>query len=268
MKEEDLIKKLENAELPSIGTPGHQRRLKMALLSAGYPQRRQGFALPVFTTIIKGGIGIIMKGLLAKQQVWKTATVAMVAVALILGLSLAMPFTTDSACAQAEEITMNSASVKEALGGGEIEVVRIDIGDVVGTGKVILKGEAGSSILAEVDLKANKVTKMAAVTADDQIAIEIAKADPKVRELLDSGATIGEVSTMYVCGAIGNVATGETEDFSETLVMVEINGTEDSHVAYINLAEGKVDRLLKSVPMDPPSGTISFSIPDVDMEAQ
>ena len=267
MKEEELIKKLENAELPSIEMPGHQRRLKMALLSAGYPQRRQGFALPVFITIIKGGRDIIMKGfLVSRQPVWKTATVAIVAVALILGLSLAMPFTTDSACAQAEEITKNSASVKEALGGGEVQVVRIDIGDVIGTGKVIAKGEAGS-VLAEVDLKANRVTKMATFVADDQIAIEIAKADPRVKELLDSGATIGEVSTMYVCGVMGNAATGETEDFSETLVMVDINGTEDSHVAYIDLVEGKVERLLKSVPMmDPPSGTESFSIQDKEAQ--
>jgi hypothetical protein len=52
------------------------------------------------------------------------------------------------------------------------------------------------------------------------------------------------------------------EDISETLVMVDINGTEGSYVAYIDLAEGKVERLLKSVPMDPPSGLESFSIPD------
>ena len=63
------------------------------------------------------------------------------------------------------------------------------------------------------------------------------------------------------------VATGETEDISETLVMVDINGTEDSHVAYIDLAEGKVERLFKSVPMmDPPSGTESFSIPDKEAQ--
>jgi hypothetical protein len=257
MKEEDLIKKLENVELPDIKLQDHQRRLRMALLDAGYPERQRE------THIIKGVKGKMIKGLVSRQPVWKTVTVAVAAVALVIGLSLAMPFTSDSACAQAEEITRNSAEVKAALGGGEVQVVSIDIGDIPETGKVIAKGEAGS-LLAEVDLIANKVTKMSTFEVDDQIAIEIAQADPQVKGLLDSGATIGEVSMMYICGVMGNVATGETEDISETLVMVDINGTEDSYVAYIDLAEGKVERLLKAVSMpgEPPSGTETYSIPD------
>jgi hypothetical protein len=261
MKEDDLIKKLENAALPDIKLKDHQRRLRMALLDYGYRNRQRKAA--IFESIFKGVKDTMIKGLVSRQPVWKIATVGL-ALVIILGLSITIPsLRTESVYAQAEEIAKNSASVKEALGGGEIQVVRIDISDMAGTGKVIAKGEAGS-VLAEVDLKANKV--MATFVADDQRVIEIAKADPKVKELLDSGATIGEVSTMYISGSMGNVATGEMEDISETLVMVGINGTEGSYVAYIDLAEGNVERLLKSVPMDPPSGLESFSIPDKEAQ--
>jgi hypothetical protein len=260
MKEEDLIKKLENVELPDIKFQGHQRRLRMALLDTGYLNRQQGATLiELAKSKVKGVKSTMIKGLVARQPVWKTAVVGL-ALVIILGLSITIPsLRTESVYAQAEEITKSSASVKEALGGGEIQVVRIDISDMAGTGTVIAKGDAGS-VLTEVDLKANKVT--ATFVVDDQRVIEIAKADPQVKDLLDSGATIGEVSTMYISGANGNVATGESENISETLVMVDINGTEDSYVAYIDLAEGKVERLLKTMSMDSPSGPEFSSIPD------
>jgi len=41
MKEEELIKRLENVELPEIELQSHRRRLRMALLDAGYLQRQR-----------------------------------------------------------------------------------------------------------------------------------------------------------------------------------------------------------------------------------
>lgn len=268
MKEDDLIKKLENTELPDIRLQGHQRRLRMALLEHGYRRRQREVAVfDLVKSIFKGVKDTMIKGLISRQPVWKTATVGILALALVLGLSLTIPsLSTESAYAQAEEIVQNSPEVHEVLGpDGEIQVVRIDIEDLTGTGEVIANGEAGS-VLARVDLKANKVTEMTSFVVDDQRAIEIAEADPKVKELLDSGATIGEVSTMCVYGVMGNVATGETEDISETLVMVNINGAEDSYIAYIDLAEGKVERLLKTVSMEQPSGVESSFIPDEEAQ--
>ena len=264
MKEEDLIKKLENVELPDIKLQGHQRRLRMALLEDGYRKRQRGVAIfDLVKSIIKGVKGTMIKGLVSRQPVWKMAAVGL-ALVIILGLSITIPsLKTESVYAQAEEIAKNSSEVKAALGGGEIEVVRIDISDMAGTGTVIAKGEAGS-VLTEVDLKANKV--MATFVADDQRVIEIAQADPKVKDLLDSGATIGEVSTMNIYGSMGNVATGETEDISETLVAVDINGTEDTYVAYIDVAEGKVKILLKTVSMDSPAGPEFSCIPDKEAQ--
>lgn len=245
MKEEDLIKKLENIELPDIKLQSHQRRLRKALFDADYIRKRRGITiLELAKSKIIGVKDTMIRSLVSRQPVWKTATVSILALALVFGLSLAIPaLTTESVYAQASKIVRNNPEVKTALGGGEIEVVRIDIRDAAG--KVIAKGEAGT-VLAEVDLNSDKVTAVVTIVVDEQIAIDIAKADPGIKELLDLGATIGEVTTMYVYGEMGNVVTGETENFSETLVMVEIKGSEKSYTAHVDLAKGKVTRLTEA----------------------
>lgn len=270
MKEEDLINKLENVELPDINLQGHQRRLRMALLDAGYLKRqREDTILELVKFKIKGVKDTMIRGLISQQPVWKTATFAVVAVALVIGLSLTIPsLTTESVYAQAEEIAMNSASVKEALGGGEIQVIEINITDDTGT--VIAKGEAGF-VSAELDLNTNSVIDVATFVVDEQAAIDIAKADPKVKELLDAGATMGDVSTMCISGAMGNVATGETEYFSEAYITLELTDSENIYTIRVDMREGKVVDLteisLDAISNEPPGpATVTFSIPDSETD--
>lgn len=45
MNKDDLIKKLENLDLPEVELPSHQRRLKMALLSSGYWKEKNAMSL-------------------------------------------------------------------------------------------------------------------------------------------------------------------------------------------------------------------------------
>lgn len=45
MNKNDLIKKLENLDLPEANLPSHQRRLKMALLNSGYWKERTSMSL-------------------------------------------------------------------------------------------------------------------------------------------------------------------------------------------------------------------------------
>lgn len=45
MNKDDLIKKLENLDLPEIELPSHQRRLKMALLNSGYFKKQTTMSL-------------------------------------------------------------------------------------------------------------------------------------------------------------------------------------------------------------------------------
>ena len=270
MKEEDLIKKLENIELPDIKLQGHQRRLRMALLDAGYLKRQRKDIIPgLITYKIKGVKDTMMKRLISQQPVWKTVTVAAAAVALILGLNLGgASLSMKSDYAQAQEIAENSTVVYEVLGadGEEIEVTVIDIEDYMGT---VMAQSGNNSVLAKINLETEEVTEVTNLVVDEQAAIEIAKADPRVKALLDAGATISGVSTMYVHGVTGNVATGEIEEFSEALVTVQIVGSESIHEARIDLNERKVTSLTER-PLfgiaEAPSSVESFSIPDFEAD--
>ena len=253
MKEEELIKKLQNAKLPDIKLQSHQSRLKMALLDAGYPQKQRGVAFrELAKSKLKGVKDTMIRGLISRQPIWKTATVGILALALVIGLSLTIPsLTAESAYAQAAEIAQNSPEVQAALGAdGEVQTINIvEIDLIDGTGIVIAQGKAAAIVSVTVDLEAKRVTEVIPLVelteAGKQEAIDIAKADPRVQELLDAGATIGEVFTMYISGVMGNVETGEIEEFSEALVTVEIKG-ENIYVAHVDLAAGQLVRLTET----------------------
>jgi hypothetical protein len=265
MREEELIKEMENVELPDIELQSHRRRLRMALLDAGYHQRRRRYAFPeIIIIFIKGVIETMIKGLVSRQPVWKTATVSIIAVALVLGLSLTLPQSSNSVYAQAEEITQNDPGVKAALGGGEVQVVKIDITDNEGT--VLAKGKTGI-VSVSVDFKANKVTEVETYKIDEQVAIDIVKDDPRVKELISAGAMIGEVSTIYLSGQTGNVKTGEFGEFVEIIVMVEIVQGETGYIARVDMNEGIITSLTdKSSDTTPPGLPKSFSIPDTQAQ--
>ena len=268
MKREDLIKRLEDTEPPQAELPGYQQRLKTALLNADYLHREQRGVtiLELAKSILKGAKDTMIKSLISRQPVWKTATVAVLAVALVLGLSFAIPsLTADSVYVQAEEIAKNSPEVLTAVGEvGDIQV--IDISDMEGT--VIAQGENGSA-LAKINLASGEVTEVVNFNIDEQAAIEIAEADAGVQELLDAGATISGVSTMYMQGVAGNVATGEFEAFCEARVMVEIIGSDGTnYAAHIDLDTGRVTGITETAETDalliPASGIESVPDPLVD----
>ncbi len=147
----------------------------------------------------------MIRGLVSRQPVWKTAVTSVLTLTLVIGLSLTIP----------------SLST-------------------------IAKGENGV-VSANADLKKEDVTKVVNITEltaeEKQEAIDIAKADPRVKELLDMGAMISKVSPMFSYSMI-NVETGEMEKISETFVKVVIEGNEKIYVAYVVLAEGNVVKLM------------------------
>jgi len=244
MKEEELIRKLENVELPDIKLQSHQRQLRMALLAAGYLKRQRGVTILELTkSKVKGVKDVMIKGLVSRQPIWKTVVFGTLALALVIGLSLTIPtHSTDSA--YAADIVQKSPEVQAALGDGEVEVVKVIVID--GKAIVIAKGKKGI-VKADVDLKTRDVTdveKMTVTTAEGkQEAIDIAKADPRVKELLDTGAMISIVSSTWYYGMM-NLETGEIEEVSDTFVKVVIEGVEKNYVAYVDLSEGKVIKLI------------------------
>jgi len=278
MRKKELINKLESIRLPEIELQSHQRRLRMALLNAGYLQRQREVAiLDLAKSKVKGGIDTMIRGLVSRQPVWKTAVVSMLALVLVGGLSLAIPsLSTKSAYAQAADIAQNSPEVHAALGDEEVQVVKV-IKLVDDKGTVICEGTMGRLVTAEVDLESKEVTNVKVAIeivdmpelseADEQEAINIAKADPRVKELLDQGASIGMVFPMYSFGMRTNIETGETEEFSGMLVRVAIELGEKRWLAHVDLVEGKVVRLIEIETLMP-VGTFKLGDFEVDEEGR
>jgi len=151
----------------------------------------------------------MMRGLVSRQPIWKTAIVSVLALTLVIGLSLTiLSLSTEST--HAADIAKNNSKIKSAFNDGDIT-------------------------------KAVKITELTA--EGKQEAIDIAKADPRIKELLDMGTMISKVSPMFSYSMI-NVETGEIVEISDTFVKVVIRGVETNYVAYVNLSEGKVVKLI------------------------
>jgi hypothetical protein len=151
----------------------------------------------------------MMRGLVSRQPIWKTAIVSVLALTLVIGLSLTiLSLSTEST--HAADIAKNNPKIKSAFNDGDIT-------------------------------KAVKITELTA--EGKQEAIDIAKADPRIKELLDMGTMISKVSPMFSYSMI-NVETGEIVEISDTFVKVVIRGVETNYVAYVNLSEGKVVKLI------------------------
>lgn len=122
----------------------------------------------------------------------------------------------------------------------------ISIGVIVTALLLIAPGCALES-LTETESNDTPTTPVPESTmTDEQRAIGIAKADPRVKELLDKGASIGKVSPVSFRTRL-NSETGETEEFSGTLVRVEIERGEKSWTAYVDLG-GELVMLVETTP--------------------
>jgi hypothetical protein len=236
MNDEEIIRKLENAELPEIELKGHRQWLRTALLDAGFLKRQPVGAVRV---ALKKATGTIARGLSSRQPVWKIASVSALVLALALALSLTLPLLpADSVYAQAIDIAMSSPEVQAALGGTEnIEVIEVILDDSGGSVTLLIKGDAGF-FTAEVDLGSGRVIYVSVLPelteAERQAVINIAEADPEVRELLDKGAEIVRISPRYYDDMI-----------EQEIVRVVVEKDEEVWFALIDLDEGRVLRFTK-----------------------
>ena len=242
MREEELIKKLENIDLPEIELQSHRRRLKTALLQSQCFEERPGKAA-VLESKVQGGINML-KGLISWRPVWKPALVSALALALIIGFALFVPSPfVPSPEVLAANIAQNSPEVRAALGGDEVETLKVvSIKDDMAT--VIVEGKMGGIVTALVDLHTKIVTEAVGgpklTDEEKEKALSIVKADPRVRELLDRGAVIAMILPMYVHASGTNQETGEIEEISETWAQVWINLGNKQWGAQVDLIRGKV----------------------------
>ncbi len=240
MKDKDLIKKLENVELPEVELPSHQRRLKMALLESGYLRTRQSATvLDRIKNRIKGGIDTIMGIFVSRRPVWQTVLVSAMAIALIAGLSITLPsLFGQSDTALAAEIAQNSPEVMAALGSeGISEVEVLEIKDGMATIRV--GGTMGTIITVEVDLLTKVVTEVFGgpqlTDEEKETALNILSADPRVQVLFAQGAVIHvllpiEFTLIAVSG----------EEVTETWAQAWINLGDKQYGAKVDLIRGRV----------------------------
>lgn len=192
MKQEDLIKKLEELKTPNIEIQSHQQELKRALLNSGYFKEKPSM-------------------LWTKKIV--PATIALVLI-VVLGLTVVNPRLQQ---AKAAEIAKNDPRIKELIQeyGIEIQEVKLQDGkayvlltfpeerlltDKLAPTYGVVSSQAGETIfftgsVAEVDLKQKKVAKIELLTeksislspltqAEQSRAIEILQTEPAIQQLV------------------------------------------------------------------------------------
>jgi len=127
------------------------------------------------------------------------------AVIIITLLLVTQPWVMKSPEALAASIVRSSPEVREALNGKEIKEVEVTTSVVDDKGNVLmmLVRTEERAIATSVDLDTKRVTEIVRVSVpdfqpgDEQRALDIAKADPRVQELLAQGGIIGEVHLAY-----------------------------------------------------------------------
>lgn len=249
MGEEELIKKLENVELPDIELQGHQRRLRMALLESRYFKEQPKVAIFSQTkSKMKGGIDML-KGLISWRPVWKPALVSALAIALIVGSALFVPsLVGPSPEVLAAEIAQNSPEVQKLLGDDLVTVRKVQLVD--GVGHVVCEASIGTFALADVDLEKGKLIKVEKIKMPElsdeekERAVEIAKADLEVRELLDKGAKIGKVFPMFGIITLSE-ENGETGVETSVNVCVALVLNDEKWIVHVDLEKGEVERILE-----------------------
>ena len=280
MEKEDLIKQLENIELPEIEIQSHQRRLRLALLSSGYFKEKKIMNLFMFWT---------------KRLVPAGVTLALI---LVVGFSVIQP---KLQIARAMEIAKNDPQIQQLMkdygveikevklqdgkayvlltlpeekvpqvlnleretpeGEPEGESVKVQSGYCFITHKDPKTGEVreSSGSIAEIDLKAKKVEKLEMIeetkiditplTEEEKArAIEIAKSDPKIKEMLPRDAEVKavkplpplklKIQTISEENGVRVVAYDEREDRRVNVIFESERGQD---IITVNLSTGAIE---------------------------
>jgi len=186
-----------------------------------------------------------------------TATAAIVAV--IAVMLVAQPWGMESQDAMAASIVRNSPEVQAMLDGEEIEEIEVTtkIVDEENNVLMILIKTEERAITAQVNLDTKQVTEIIRVDVpvfqpgDEHKAIDIAKADPRVQELLAQGGVISEAQVFLsidieqVTGPDGVTRKEGTVIPAGSLTIEE--GKYDWNIS-VNLQKGTVASIGRSQP--------------------
>jgi hypothetical protein len=287
MKQEDLIKKLENMKTPDIEIQSHKQRLKLALLSSGYFKEKPimfwtkrlvpaGVALALILVV---GFGVIQPKLqiarameIAKndpqiQKVMEETGAVIKEVKIKDGRAyvlLAMPEEELPSIIKEtgrllKGIGERTGERKLGIGEEGIEVAPVPM--QIGIVSVDEKGEVKTftGTVVEINLKARRVEKLELVekmkiditplTAEEKArAIEIAKSDPKIQEMINLEEAQVAVKPMPSFklrleenpdDGMKAISADPNEDKRANVIFRWGNGRQD--IITVNLTTGKVE---------------------------
>lgn len=241
---------------------------------AGIERRLVGVEQPRVTILglakskAKGGMGMVRE-LVSRQPVWRTAVVGVLAVVLIAGAAIAIPsLTGQSAEALAAGIARNDSQVQAAFGDGQEGIIVMDVEIIDNTGYVILRDLKGQIVTADVDMKTKEVIMVEEVPipefteGQEEEAISIAQADPRVQELLERGAIIKEVFPFYSPAVLIRLDRDvEVMPATTTIAAVVMELGEETWVAHVDLAQQEVRDVIKW----PSKGEVQVEIEELVM---
>ena len=252
MKKEQLLKRLENIDLPELLVVSHKARLKKALLE-GISTRQAISKSPS-----RGRIVSWLEGLVSwlKGPVWRTAlasSLTLIVIGAICGV--AFYFASPSPAVIAADIVKKDPGIQQRLSGaGDIIIVRVEVRERMAT--VVCGRSMGDFIEADVDIPGRAIVNTkrfeglfipeVPLEAQDS-AVKIASSEPSVKAMLDKGATIGRIFPIFssissiaiVNGTILKVSPAATQ------AVVPIIVNDKVWMVQVNLEQNRVERIIE-----------------------
>lgn len=250
MKKEQLLRKLENVELPDLVVESHKAKLRQVLLQ-GTPGKHR--YLPSARGKAPWYEGIISW---LKGPLWRPAlasSLALILVGAVLGASLYL--SSPSPAVLAADIVKKDPGIQQKLSGsGEIIIVRVEVRENMAN--VVCGRSVGDFIEADVDISGRAVVGTRRfeglyipeipLEAQDN-AVKIVRTDPAIRDKLDRGATIGRIFPVFSSISSISIINGSILKISpattQAVVPVILDGK--AWMVQVNLEHEKVEKIIE-----------------------
>ncbi len=250
MRKEELIRKLETAELPDLLVVSHKERLRKILVekpaskkvATGLSARQGGWFADIINWL--------------RAPAWRAAAASAMALFIIgAAVALVVYFSTPSPSALAASIVKNDPGIQQKLGGtGEIIIVRVVVKDRIAS--VVCGRSVGNFIEADVDINGKSVVStrrydavfMPELPPDARdSAIKVALADPSVQEMVAQGGLVGRVLPIFssvskIALVNGNILE-VTPAATQAVVPILYNGK--AWLVEVNLEQGRIEHIIE-----------------------
>jgi hypothetical protein len=252
MKKEQLLKRLENVDLPELLVASHKAKLKKVLLE-GTSTRQVMSQSPSQGRVVSWLDGLVSW---LRGPVWRTALASSLTLILIGAISgVALYLASPCPAVIAADIVKRDPGIQQRLSGaGDIIIVRVEVRERMAT--VVCGRSMGDFIEADVDITGRSVVNtkrfeglfMPEVPLEAQdSAVKIASSEPSVKAMLDKGGTIGRVFPIFSTISSIAIVNGNILKVSPaaTQAVVPVIVNEKVWMVQVNLEQNKVERIIE-----------------------